>query len=129
VTRLSYQAEGQGQKRNGGNSPTNDESVWFDAFEPTAERAFQKILHLRTRLSGTNCEFKFFWPNHAEEYDLEAMQTEAGVPPNMKANAKRKVAFTTFPGLQVTATDLGVKSTFVAYKAFVKLYPYTSYTD
>jgi hypothetical protein len=61
---LSTDAENDGQKRNGGSSSTNDESIWFDAFE------------------------------------------------------------TTFPGLEVTATNMGVEETSVAYKAVVKLYPH-----
>jgi hypothetical protein len=74
-------------------------------------------------LSGTDCESKFLWPSAGELFDLRIMQTNGGVSLKEDPTAKRKVAFTTFPGLEVTATNLGVTSTVVAYKAVVKLYP------
>jgi hypothetical protein len=84
----------------------------------------QKTLQLRKKLSGTNCEFNFLWPSAGETFDLRTMQTTAGVAPNFDPMAKRRVAFTTFPGLEVTATNMGVEETSVAYKAVVKLYPH-----
>lgn len=121
---LSTQAEIQGQKHVGGTSSLNDQSIWFHVFESMAERIIQKALYFRTRLSGTNCEFNFLWPSPGETFDLRTMQANAGVPLNIDPMAKRRVAFTTFPGLEVTATNMGVKKTSVAYKAVVKLYPY-----
>lgn len=121
---LSTQAEIQGQKHSGGNSSLNDQSIWFHVFESMMEPIIQKTLYLRTRLSGTNCEVNFLWPNAGESFDLRTMQANAGVAPNIDPMAKRRVAFTTFPGLEVTATNMGVKKTSVAYKAVVKLYPH-----
>lgn len=122
---LSTQAEIHGQKHDGGTSSLNDQSVWFHVFESMAERIIQKALHLRTRLAGTNCEFNLLWPSPGETFDLVTMQANAGVPPNVDPMAKRRVAFATFPGIEVTATNIGVKKTSVAYKAVVKLYPHS----
>jgi hypothetical protein len=122
---LSTQAEIQGQRHDGGTSSLNDQSIWLHVFESMAERIIQKTLHLRTRLSGTNCDFDLLWPSPGETFDLGTMQANAGVSPNIDPMAKRRVAFTTFPGLEVTATNMGVKKTSVAYKAMVKLYPYS----
>ena len=120
---LSTQAETHGQKHSDGTSSLNDQSIWFHVFEAKAEHVIQKTLHLRTMLSGTDCEFEFLWPSAGELFDLRIMQTNGGVSLKEDPTAKRKVAFTTFPGLEVTATNLGVTSTVVAYKAVVKLYP------
>lgn len=120
---LSTQAETHGHTHSGGTSSLNDQSIWFHVFEAKTEHVIQKTLHLRTRLSGTDCEFNFLWPSAGELFDLKTMQTNGGVSLNEDPTAKRKVAFTTFPSLEVTATNSGVTSTFVVYKAMVKLYP------
>jgi hypothetical protein len=117
MIRLSTQAESHGQQRG------RDQSTWLRVFESAAERAFQKTLHLRTRLVYTNCEFNFLWPSPREAFDRRNMQTDASLAHYAKPVDRRVVAFTSFPGLEVTSINLGAKSTFVAYKAFVKLYP------
>lgn len=114
---LSTQAEGFSQQS------SHDESMWLRVFESAVGRAFQKTLHLRTRLSHTDCVFNFLWPSPRETLDRQIMQTFAGVAPHAKPLDKRVVAFTSFPGLKVTATDWRDKSTYVASKAVVKLYP------
>ena len=124
VILLSTHAENYGQKHSSDTSSLSDQSIWLDVFESTAESVIQKTLRLRTRLAGTNCEFRFLWPSPGAIFDLPTMQTTAGVALNADPMAERKVAFTTFPGLEVTTTEFGVTSTSVAYKAMVKLYPH-----
>lgn len=114
---LSTQSEGHSQQG------SQNKSTWLRVFESAARSAFQKTLHLRTRLSRTNCEFKFLWPSPREAFDRRNMQTFAGIAPYAKLVDKRVVAFTSFPGLEATATTRGVETPIVACKAVVKLYP------
>jgi hypothetical protein len=118
MIQLSTQAEFHGQQRD------RDQSTWLRLFESAAEPAFQKTRRLRTRLVHTGCEFNFLWPSPREAFDQRNMQIDASVAHYAKPVDRRVVAFTSFPGLEVTEINLGAKSTSVACKAFVKLYPY-----
>jgi hypothetical protein len=116
---LSSTAELYGRSRSGSN-----ESIWLEAFESRFTNVVEKVLHLRTRLRGTNCEHNFTWPSAGEAFDPRTMQTIAGVSPNADPMARRRVAFATFSGLEVTTTtNLGIVSPSMVYKAVVKLYP------
>lgn len=103
----------------------SNESTWLEAFEPAITSVIRKALECRIRLLGTNCQHNFIWPGTEVDFDQRTMQSDAGVASNAVALAERKVAFTTFPGLEVTVpgTGSGDTQTYVVYKAVVKLYP------
>jgi hypothetical protein len=81
---------------------------------------FQDALRFRISLMGTDCGYSFTWPHSGQEFDPRTMQTNAGG--SLDLTTKRIVAFTLFPGLEVTAVDLNDGQPEPVYKAVVKLY-------
>lgn len=119
VKRLEIHAEGLGVLNTG--SQAYMDSVWLTTFDPAITAVFQDALCFRMKLMGTDCEYSFTWPHAGQEFDPRTMQTNAGG--HLDLAQKRMVAFTLFPGLQVTAADLNNGQAEPVYRAIVKLYP------
>jgi hypothetical protein len=118
VKRLEIHAEGLGILHDGSNDYVD--SIWLTQFDPATTELFQDALRLRMSLKGTDCEYSFTWPRSGQEFDPRTMQTNAGG--SLDLTNKRTVAFTLFPGLEVTAPDLNDGQPEPVYKAVVKLY-------
>ena len=114
IKRLALEAESHDLLREGTN-----ESTWRQSFEPAITVAIHHALRFRLMLMGTDCEYSFTWPHARQEFDPKTMQNKVGGSSDLAA--ARAVAFTLFPGLEVSAPDLNGGQAEPACRAVVKL--------
>lgn len=114
IRRLAAQADGHDNLH-----PSSNESLWLEAFDTRMAQVIQQALIFRMRLTGTACEYSFTWPQAGTGFDSHTMRTNAASEPD--STMEHIVAFTMFPGLEVTAVDLNDGQPEVVCRAMVKL--------
>ena len=114
IKRLALEAESHDLLRAGTN-----ENTWRQSLESVLTEAVQHALRLRLTLMGTDCKYSFTWPHAQQQFDPETMQTKVGGSSDL--GATRAVAFTLFPGLEVSAPDLNGGQIESVRRAVVKL--------